>query len=305
MSAIGNGPVEKNTVHARAGVGALSGFGPARLPVRAGGQGMGAVGRLSMSIRRHWVLHRIHMVRVGIMVLAALIIAGGISARGGIVQAAVSAGDLMSGRFASLGFGISEIAITGQSLASEREIAAALRIDETTNILNFDVAAARRRILDIAAISDVSVRKVYPSRLVVQVDEVAPVARWRVDGITFVIDGAGRQIASGSRADSALPLVIGDGAADDARIIISALDRHPLLKERLLAYSRIADRRWDLIYDTGLRVQLPESGVEAALSQLEAAQKDAALLDRDLVLIDMRVPDLVALRPAQRNETDS
>ncbi|HHS83182.1 MAG TPA: hypothetical protein ENJ68_06645, partial [Devosia sp.] len=62
MSAIGNGPVEKNTVHARAGVGALSGFGPARLPVRAGGQGMGAVGRLSMSIRRHWVLHRIHMV---------------------------------------------------------------------------------------------------------------------------------------------------------------------------------------------------------------------------------------------------
>jgi len=153
------------------------------------------------------------------------------------------------------------------------------------------------------AIADVNIRKVYPSRLIVEVSEVRPVARWRIDGVTFVIDGAGNQIADASPLDEALPLVIGDGAADDARAMITALQPYPDLKRDLVALSRIGDRRWDLIYQTGLRVRLPEKGLDEALVQLQNAQTLERLLDRDLVLIDMRVAGQMALRLARRDHT--
>src|SRR5690606_28226152 len=113
--------------------------------------------------------------------------------------------------------------------------------------------------------------------------------RWRIDGVTFVIDARGDQIGEDKGAYGDLPLVIGDGAADDAMVMIRALDGMPSLKEGLIALSRIADRRWDLIYDTGLRIQLPEQGVAQALSRLVSYQDQYQLLDRDVSVIDLRI----------------
>ncbi len=263
-----------------------------------------AVERTFVRAQRSWVLHRLLIVRIGVALGLALFLTVAFQARGGIAQLAQTTGDILAGRFAQAGFGIEEIAITGQSMARESEIARALGINSNTNIFNFDAEAARARIVEIPAVADASVRKIYPSRLVVEIEEVVPVARWRVDGVTFVIDGAGVQISDAGPADDNLPLVIGDGAADDALVMIRALERFPALSDGLIALSRIADRRWDMIYETGLRVQLPESGLGKALMQLDRAQQQDRLLERDLVLIDMRVAGMLALRPAKDEDSD-
>src|SRR5690606_8214794 len=131
-----------------------------------------------------------------------------------------------------------------------------------------------------------------------------PVARWRVDGITFVIDGNGDQIGEDRGAYSDLPLVIGDGAADDALAMIRALKAVPDLQDGLIAISRIADRRWDLIYDTGLRIQLPEQGVAQALRKVVTYQKDYQILERDIAILDLRIDNLVAVRPNPSEDPD-
>jgi cell division protein FtsQ len=78
--------------------------------------------------------------------------------------------------------------------------------------------------------------------------------------------------------------------------MIRAMDGFPKLGEGLIALSRIADRRWDLIYDTGLRVQLPAQGVAQAMTKLESYQQDYQLMDRDISIIDLRVDTIVAVR---------
>ena len=261
-------------------------------------------GRSLILVRRGWILHRLLIIRLATALALAAVLAVTFQARGGIAQALNTTSDILAGRFASAGFGIDEIAITGLSLTRESDVALALGIDENTNSFNFDVDAARLRILELPSVAQASVRKIYPSRLVVEIEEVKPVARWRVDGATFVVDGGGVQVADATPADSELPLVIGNGAANDALMIIRALERHPVLNEGLLAFSRIADRRWDLIYDTGLRVQLPEQGLGQALALLEKAQSTQQILDRDLVLIDMRVVDKIAVRRAVRDDDE-
>jgi len=211
---------------------------------------------------------------------------------------------LAQGGFAEAGLSVGEISISGQTLTSEQEIFDALGIQPDTSTLAFDVEAARSRIAELPAIDTVTVRKTYPADVSVSVTEKTPVARWRVDGITFVIDSSGTQIGEDFGAYSDLPLVIGDGAADDALVMIMALNHFPQLQSGLVALSRIADRRWDMIYDTGLRIQLPEQGVAQALAKLTGYQSDYQLLDRDVSVIDLRVDAVVAVRPTKREDPE-
>jgi len=251
------------------------------------------------------VLHRRTIKRAMLLVGVLVAGAGIYQLREPIAAAAVTLGGVAQGRFADAGFAIGEISIAGQTLTSEQAIFDALGIEPHTSTVSFDVEAARQRVAGLPAVEAAWVRKTYPDNVEVTITEKVPVARWRVDGITFVVDSSGEQIGEDGGAYGDLPLVVGDGANDDAMVMIHALDQHPVLRDGLVALSRIADRRWDLIYDTGLRVQLPELGVARALRNLDFYQSQYQLLDRDVTIIDLRVDSLVAVRPAQPEEDDA
>ncbi|MCW5721042.1 MAG: FtsQ-type POTRA domain-containing protein [Devosia sp.] len=254
--------------------------------------------RAASGLTRIRVLHG-GAVRRGAMIGLALAAALGlIQLREPIGNLAVTLAVLAQGEFAEAGLSIGEISISGQTLTSEQAIFDALSIPPNTSTLAFDVEAARQRLAQLPAVETVSVRKTYPGDVAVVITEKLPVARWRVDGITFVIDGQGEQIGEDRGAYGDLPLVIGDGAADDALAMIRALDTFPQLQNDLIALSRIADRRWDMIYGSGLRIQLPENGVAQALRKLTNYQNEYQLLDRDITVIDLRVESLVAVRPS-------
>lgn len=258
--------------------------------------------KLTNRLNRAFVLHG-RLIRRGVLVAALL--AAGVAVfqvREPIGNLAATLGDVAQGNFARAGLAIGEIVISGQTLTSEQQIFDALGIQPHTSTLGFDVEAARQRIAELPAVETVTVRKTYPGDVAVLLTEKQPVARWAVDGVTFLIDARGEQIGEAGGAYGELPLVIGDGAADDALVMIRALNGFPMLQRGLVALSRIADRRWDLIYDTGLRVQLPEQGVAQAMTRLVAYQNDYQLLDRDVSLIDLRIDSVVAVRPNKPDE---
>lgn len=271
-----------------------------RMPIRAAGSG--PVTRAQRAVTRAWVLNPRWFVYAFAGILIAVLAAGLFQSRGGIMSASANLGHVLSGRFAAAGLGISEMVISGQALTQETEIAAVLAIEPNTTIFSFDPMDARLKILELPAVSEALVRKVYPSQIIIEITEKQPVARWRIDGVTFLIDSKGEQLAIANPADDTLPLVIGDGAADDAAVMIAVLERHPTLHKDLAALSRIADRRWDFIYATGLRVQMPERGFAQALNLLERQQAENQILDRDLDVIDLRLADLIALTPTKRDE---
>ena len=95
-----------------------------------------------------------------------------------------------------------------------------------------------------------------------------------------------------------LPLVVGDDAGEYAMVMTRAMDAYPALKEGLVALSRIGDRRWDMIYSSGVRIQLPELGVAQALAQLSTLEAKYQLLERDVEVIDLRVPGIIAVQPS-------
>jgi cell division protein FtsQ len=246
-----------------------------------------------------WVLHRTAIVRSFCIVLALLLAIGAWEARSVIGAAGTALYRFVQGEFAEVGFGIDAIEISGQTLTADEDIITLLTVGTGNSTLTFDAQKAQARLEWLRAVESATVRKVYPNKVIVSIVERVPVVRWRVGDTTWLIDARGKKIGTDVASYTDLPLVIGQGAADDAVAMVRVFDRHPDLKDELAALSRIGDRRWDLIYRNGLRVQLPESGVAQALDRLEMYQRDYALLDRDVTLIDLRVPGFLTLKPGE------
>ncbi|MEO8883206.1 MAG: cell division protein FtsQ/DivIB [Devosia sp.] len=267
---------------------------PARLPALLAAPRR----RNFLNMGRVWLLHG-RLLKRAMLALACCAAAGSLYVlRDRIATEAGTLYVLGETQLAHSQFGIAKISMSGQGLTSDHDILAALALTPQTSMLNFDADAARTAVEQLPAVAEATVRKVYPNHLYVAVTERVPVARWRVDGTTYVIDGTGAKIAGDGNDYPALPLVVGDAAGDDAMVMIRAMDQYPALKQGLVALSRIADRRWDMIYNSGLRVQLPEQGVAQALGQLTTLQNQFQLLQRDVVAVDLRVPGVVAVKPS-------
>jgi len=252
--------------------------------------------RARINFGHAWILHRKLMVRG---FAAAIVLAGVVGiwqSRDAVVAGATTIVSMAHGEFARAGFGIGKINISGQSLTSEATILKALGLEPQMSTLNFDADAALARIEAIPSIKSATIRKVYPDQLIVSVEEKLPMARWRIGDATYLVDENGGPVARDDGSFRELPLVVGAGAADDSMVMIRTLERYPAITRDLAALSRIADRRWDLIFYSGLRVQLPENGVAQALQQLDMYQSGVALLDRDVTVIDMRVAGMVSLK---------
>ena len=74
------------------------------------------------------------------------------------------------------------------------------------------------------------------------------------------------------------------------------LDRYPDIRAVLRASILVAERRWNLRLKNGIDVRLPETDVEQALDTLVALDRDKKLLSRDIVAVDLRLPDRVTVR---------
>ena len=256
--------------------------------------------RAMLGFGRVWVLHRKRVIQAIAAVMVCGAIGGLYQLRETISAQASNLYVLAQQKLAHSQFAIAQISISGQAITRETEILAALAITPQTSMFNFDADAARTAIEQLPAVAEATVRKAYPDHLFVSVKERVPVARWRLDGTTYVIDPSGARITARGDDYPDLPLVVGDEAGDDAMGIITALQQFQPLRQGLVALSRIGDRRWDMIYSSGLRVQLPEQGVAQALGQLTTLEGQFKVLERDVDIIDLRVPGVVAVKPSEQ-----
>ena len=196
------------------------------------------------------------------------------------------------------GFGVGEVTITGAKRIDADEIRTIAGIGPRASVLFLDVAAARARLLASPWIAEAQVRKFYPDRVVIDVVERDAFALWQINGEIHVIAEDGTTIAPGAAAPRrfALPLVVGAGAEKRAHELVALLGPYPDLVEKIQAAVWIADRRWNLRLKNGIDVRLPEQDPAAALADLAQLDRDKKLLSRDLVAIDLRLPDRITVR---------
>lgn len=194
-----------------------------------------------------------------------------------------------------LGFGIEDVEIAGDRETSE--IAILEQLELGGSLISFDVAEAQERVAGLPWVAHASVRKFYPDTLAVDIEEREPFALWQHEGEVYVIDEAGTRIVPLEEYRyAALPFMVGERANLFASSFLDVLKGEPEIAERMLAAVLVAGRRWDLHLEDGVVVKLPEANPAAALEQLVKLNADRQLLARDVIVVDLRLPDRVTVR---------
>lgn len=214
------------------------------------------------------------------------------------VTAAVEAGRQGVLRItAHSGLAVADVQLIGRKEADGTAILKALGVARGTPILDFDPHEARHALEQVAWVAGARVERHLPDTIVVEIVERVPMALWQHDQKLFLVDGEGSLLSSSRPEDYPnLPILVGEDAPRRGPELIRALKSEPAIRERVDAAVLISGRRWDLRLDNGIDVRLPEAGIVEALHQLAAAESLHKLLDKDIVAIDLRVPDRLTIQ---------
>ena len=232
---------------------------------------------------------------------AALLLLASVSfgaVRGGhVTQIVENVQDLCDAAANQLGFRISEVALAGEHEVDRGEILTLVGITDHSSLLFLDASRGRARLLTNPWIAEATVLKLYPDRLRIEIKERLPFALWQKDGRVSLIaaDGTVLEATAPSRFGN-LPLVVGKGAEQNAQNFLGLVARYPTIAHATNASVLVAERRWTLHLKGGVEILLPEREAEQALVTLLDLDRTNKLLTRDIVAIDLRLPDRVTVR---------
>lgn len=199
-------------------------------------------------------------------------------------------------------FRVNVLGVDGASDPVIADIRGALALDLPVSSFDLDLAALRARIEALPAVASADLRIQSGGYLAVRVTERVPALIWQTREGTVLIDAEGHFVAAlGDRPLAApLPVVAGDGAD---RVVGEALAVHAAaapLGDRLRGLVRVGDRRWDVVLTDGRRILLPEAGPVQALDRALALDDASDILARDVLRIDLRNPDRMAVQLSQQ-----
>jgi cell division protein FtsQ len=242
--------------------------------------------------------HVPHRAGVAATVLLLLASAGfGVVKGGHVAELSAALGDTRNAIANSAGFRITTVAINGRKQLSQDEILAIGGVNGRSSLLFLDAAAVREALKDNPWISDATVLKLYPGRLEIDIVERSAFALWQEEGRVSVIADDGAVLEPYlSRHFLSLPLVVGKGAETHARDFLALLSRYPQVHAVTQAAIYVGERRWNLRLKDGLDVRLPEHDVGNALAELSRLDKEEKLFSRDIVAVDMRLPDRLVVQ---------
>lgn len=192
-------------------------------------------------------------------------------------------------------FPLREVRVTTELVHVQRsEIEAVVRRELKGNFFTLDLARARMGFESISWVRKADVRRQWPDRLDVTLEEHVPLARWGRKGLVNV-----QGEVFHAHFDGELPRFDGpDGTAKEMAIQYAYFRR---TLERIgrapVAVSVSPRRAWTIRLDGGTAIELGRSDIEGRLARfVQSYEQAATLLGRRMQYVDLRYPNGFAVR---------
>lgn len=195
-------------------------------------------------------------------------------------------------------FMVNMMAVDGASDLVADGIRQMLPLDFPISSFDLDLEAMRATVVSLDPVKAARLYVRQGNVLQVDVVERIPVVLWRNEQGLQLLDDEGYLVGPAFvRADwPELPLIVGDGAdayVTEALDLIAAAEP---LSARLRGLVRMGERRWDVVLDREQRILLPETDAVQALERVIAIDQAVDMLERDLMAVDLRLPQRPTLR---------
>jgi cell division protein FtsQ len=192
----------------------------------------------------------------------------------------------------NLGFSVKRVEIKGLE-HMERLPVYAVALDQKSMAMPLvDLQGTRGRIMQFGWVREARVTRRLPDTLVVDIVERKPVAIWQHNQQLALIDIEGVVLEPVKvEAMPDLPIVIGPDANRHAGDLARLIDAAPQLKPMMAGATWIGGRRWNIRFQTGETLLLPEGAeaAERALATFTKIDQQSGLLGKGFIRFDMRI----------------
>ncbi len=197
------------------------------------------------------------------------------------------------------GFRVRSVDVTGVQRMDSRPVFQIALDQKSMAMPLVDVAEIREKLLRYGWVKDARVSRRLPDTLVIDIVEREPAALWQDKTRLSLIDAEGVVLDRVKVSDMPdLPLLVGPGANAQSEKLGQLLSEVPSLKPQLESAAWVGGRRWDLNFQSGETVVLPEGEADArqALAKFAKLDKSAGLLGRGIKRFDLRIPGKMIVR---------
>ena len=199
---------------------------------------------------------------------------------------------------AEAGLKLRHVQVRGRSHIPKDILLAALDLQLDAPIFSINLQDLHTRINQIGWVKNVIIERRLPGTIHIVLNERVPVALLQNDTDHQLIDATGAIIEGADPRDfTHLKVVAGNNAAANAAPILAALKTEPELFSEVWAISFRSERRWDVYLKNGMEIRLPESDPILAWSRLAVIDRKKAITNRDIAVIDLRIPRQLIVEP--------
>ncbi|MCJ1959455.1 cell division protein FtsQ/DivIB [Novosphingobium mangrovi (ex Hu et al. 2023)] len=235
--------------------------------------------------------------------LFVLAILAAVAALAWVIASAAGVPGMAEARFAQIskqaGFEVKHIELRGVKNINELKIYERALAQKYRAMPLVDLEQLRSELFELPWVEDARVSRQLPTTLVIDIVERSPRAVLRKADTYALIDETGHELEVIDRSAAKGKLIVsGEGAGQEIIQLSHLLEAAPALKPRVREAQWVGNRRWNLVFETGQVLALPEGVKESAGALVTFARLDGTnrLIGGRAIAIDMRAPDRVYLR---------
>jgi len=226
----------------------------------------------------------------GLLVAATVIVSSTYIWKSGLLREwTLEARDTVDRKIADAGFMVGEVRITGQENTDINQIRSALMLYDGQSIVSLDLAGMLDRVETLPWVKRATIIRTLPDALDVTITEHEAAAIWQENGTFSLVDQSGAVITDeGLEKFGALPHIVGAGANENLNGLLALKGVYPDLFSRVKSAVWVGQRRWDLNFNNGIKIKLPEKETALAWQLLYEYETSQKILAKDILIIDLR-----------------
>ncbi|MDC0073261.1 FtsQ-type POTRA domain-containing protein [Alphaproteobacteria bacterium] len=195
------------------------------------------------------------------------------------------------------GLVVKEVKLSGRINADLDEIINLMSVKNNSPITLVNIEKIKNRIETHGWIKHAFVRRNLPSEIHIRLVERTPFALWSLNNETVLISKDGSVITDKELENfKRYFLIIGENANIHVLELMQVIKSDIDLFSKVISATRIGDRRWNINFEKGVTVMLPEKNSLEAWKRLKVMHKKSKVLDREIISLDFRIKDRVIIK---------
>jgi cell division protein FtsQ len=195
-----------------------------------------------------------------------------------------------------LGAKANHIMVEGALYVDQQDLREKIGLNYGDPLIGFDASAVRSRVEELPWVSKAEVQRQLPSTVKIKLYEKKPLALWQAENGRYVLDREGEPINKATEMFNYLPLLTGENSSKSAQALFAMIAESPHLNHKITSAEFIGKRRWNLMFENNVLVQLPENVPVSAMKKLKKLNDSKQVMQVGGLVIDLRVEDRIILR---------